>query len=170
MKFDERVYSLILRLYPRRFRIDYGEPMRQAFRDRLRERPRNVWRDVLADSIRAVPRAHWDELTLTHAASYLFFVAAMAFLYRFEIHTDDTGVVVFFMLSTTFLLGCLNPRRAFIWALGPLCAPASDLVNGARGQGTSTTGGFLLLCAFVTAVGVAGAYSGASCRKAFGSR
>lgn len=33
----ERGYTIVLRLYPRHFRRDWGQPMRQAFRDRCRE-------------------------------------------------------------------------------------------------------------------------------------
>ena len=38
-------------------------------------------------------------------ACYGFCVAAGAFLAYFELHTDDTGLEVFFILAITFLLG-----------------------------------------------------------------
>jgi hypothetical protein len=53
----------------------------------------------------------------TTLACYLFCTAADAFLGRYELHTDDTGVEVFFILLATFVLGCWHPRRAWQWAL-----------------------------------------------------
>jgi hypothetical protein len=93
-------------------------------------------------------------------ACYAFCLAAGAFLGRYELHTDDTGVEVFFILLATFVLGCWHPRRAWQWALlvGP-CAPAADWIFKA-GQT-----GLLGITAAVIAFGLVGTYAGVFFRK-----
>ena len=53
----ERVYQLLLRLYPRDFSDDYADEMTRLYRDRVRdEGPTSVWRALLADLIRTAPQ------------------------------------------------------------------------------------------------------------------
>jgi len=94
------------------------------------------------------------------AACYAFCLAAGAFLGRYELHTDDTGVEVFFILLATFVLGCWHPRRAWQWALlvGP-CAPAADLIF------KSGQTGLLGIAVAVIAIGLVGSYAGALLRR-----
>jgi hypothetical protein len=55
-----RMYLYLLRLYPRRFRDEYGPAMRQLFRDRVREEGYwPVWRDVVGELLTSLPREHW---------------------------------------------------------------------------------------------------------------
>ncbi len=97
----------------------------------------------------------------TAIAAYALCLAAGAFLARFELHTDDTGVEVFLILAVTFLLGCLHPRRAWQWALlVGAWIPAADLAFGRQGLR-----GAALLMAFVSAVGFVGSYAGAFARR-----
>lgn len=62
---------------------------------------------------------------LSALAAYLFCAAATTFLMSFERRTDDAGVVTFFILAMTFVLGCIHPRRARLWSLAGLCVPAA---------------------------------------------
>ena len=93
--------------------------------------------------------------------SYGFCLACGAFLGRYELHTDDTGVEVFFILLATFILGCWHPRRAWQWALlvGP-CAPLADLLFKPAQQGLHA------IAAVVIAIGLTGSYAGVLLRKA----
>ena len=93
-------------------------------------------------------------------ACYGFCLAAGAFLGRFELHTDDTGVEVFFILLITFVLGSWHPRHAWQWALlvGP-CAPAADLLFR-----TAQTG-LVWITAAVIAIGLIGSYAGVLLRR-----
>jgi hypothetical protein len=93
-------------------------------------------------------------------ACYAFCLAADAFLGRYELHTDDTGVEVFFILLFTFVLGCWHPRHAWQWAVlvGP-CAPAADLLLR-PGQT-----GLVNVTAAVIAFGLVGSYAGVLLRK-----
>ena len=94
------------------------------------------------------------------AAIYLFCFTASALLARYDLHTDDTGVEVFLILTVTFLLGCLHPRRAWQWALlVGLWIPAAELLFARASAGS------LLVGAFVIAVGLAGSYAGAFARR-----
>ena len=102
-------------------------------------------------------------------AAYLFCLAAGLFLASFELHTDDTGVEVFFILLFTFVLGCWHPRHAWQWALlvGPW-APAADVWQlnfGNTKPALEHTGGLLLVTGVVIALGLAGSYAGALLRK-----
>ena len=57
---SERIYGWLLLLYPAHFRQEYGEAMRQVFRDRLKtENPLVLWAEVLRDLAVSVPREHW---------------------------------------------------------------------------------------------------------------
>lgn len=93
-------------------------------------------------------------------ACYAFCLAAGAFLGRYELHTDDTGVEVFFILLATFVLGCWHPRHAWQWALlvGP-CAPAADWIF------KSGQTGLLGITVAVIAFGLVGSYAGVLLRK-----
>jgi hypothetical protein len=61
---SEKIYALLLRLYPSHFREAYGQEALQLFRDRVRDEkafsPRlRLWLDLLADLIVSVPRQHF---------------------------------------------------------------------------------------------------------------
>lgn len=99
-------------------------------------------------------------MKIAAGAAYLLCAAGMAFLGRFELHTDDTGVEVFFILAITFVLGCLHPRHAWQWAmLVGLSIPAAHVIADRSSRG-------LLLGAFTIAVGLAGSYAGVLVRGA----
>ncbi len=98
----------------------------------------------------------------SNIAAYLFCLAAGAFLGRFELHTDDTGVEVGFLLIATFVLGCWHPRHAWQWAvLVGLWIPAAELVFRRPAVNASS----LAVAAFVLAAGVTGSYLGVLVRK-----
>jgi hypothetical protein len=100
----------------------------------------------------------------TNVGAYLFCLAAGAFLGRFELHPDDTGVEVAFLLLATFILGCWHPRHAWQWAaLVGVWIPAAELVFRRPPVNASS----LLVGAFVLSIGLAGSYLGVLVRKAF---
>lgn len=49
------LYRALVRLYPRAFRMDYGEPMVQLFADRVRDVGAKAWLRALPDLARTVP-------------------------------------------------------------------------------------------------------------------
>jgi len=63
---SEKIYAWLLRLYPGRFRDDYGTSAMQLFGDRFRAergvfRRFRFWLDVLADLAISIPREHWRQ-------------------------------------------------------------------------------------------------------------
>jgi hypothetical protein len=104
-------------------------------------------------------------MKLTNIAAYVLWIAAAAFLMRFELHSDDAGVIAFFILLATCLLGSLHPRRAWQWALlvGP-AVPAADLIFGSPHSPFSLSE-TVKLFVFVVVIGLAGAYLGVLLRK-----
>jgi len=63
---SERIYAWLLKLYPARFRREYGSSATQLFRDRLQAergffRRLRFWLDVIADLAISFPREHWRQ-------------------------------------------------------------------------------------------------------------
>ena len=57
---SERIYALLLRLYPRAFRQRYAQEMMRTFRDRLHHEPAlRLWIDVLEDAVVSIPYRYW---------------------------------------------------------------------------------------------------------------
>lgn len=101
-------------------------------------------------------------MKLTGILAYVFWLPAILFLARYDLHTDDTGIEVGFLLLITFILGSLHPQHSWQWALmvGPVI-PAAELLFGNPPPGAGT----LILLAVVTALGLAGSYAGAGVRR-----
>jgi hypothetical protein len=172
---EERVYGALLRLYPSSFRGEYREPMRQVFRDQLRDagspsKRRRLWAGTIVDLLRSVVALHLEErmrggTSIAPVAACVFGLAAAMFLGRFELHTDDSGVEVFFILLFTFILGCWYPKRAWLVPLLGLSAPLAELFWGRSRPSLNHTTGLALLAGFVVLVGLIGSYSGVLIRK-----
>jgi predicted permease len=62
VKWSERVYRRLLRLYPRDFRDEYGDEMSLLFRERERDGHIRLWLQVLGDLIFHAPKEHWSVL------------------------------------------------------------------------------------------------------------
>jgi len=83
---SEKIYALLLRLYPSHFRVSYGEAALQLFRDRARDEKGffptvRLWLDLLADLAISVPREyrHVPQALLAASASQRL---GGAFLFR----------------------------------------------------------------------------------------
>ena len=170
----ERVYRIFLCLYPAAFRREYREPLAQAFRDELRDagtraKRCRLWANTAIDLARTIPTQHLEKargehMSKTALTAYLFWLACCAFLARFELHTDDTGIEAGLLLLFSFALGCFYPRRAWLWAMLGLSIPAAELIWG-HAQ-FPTQGSQLLVAGFVLGVGAMGSFLGAFLRKA----
>ena len=138
---SERIYRLLLRAYPAAFRRAYGPAMVQLFRDCGRDAVRArggaglpaLWRHTLGDLVRSglrerlTPAAdlappersdpmdrqpRWLRL-LPYPLTVLFGLP----LGYVNLHTDDTQFVALPLLAVCCLLGFLQPRHAWRWAL-----------------------------------------------------
>jgi putative ABC transport system permease protein len=59
MKISERLYGVLLRVYPRDFRDEYGQEMAMLLRDRADGGRLRLWFQVLGDLLFHAPREHW---------------------------------------------------------------------------------------------------------------
>jgi hypothetical protein len=93
------------------------------------------------------------------------------FLVRFDLHTDDTGVLVFLMLATGFLLGAIQPRYAWAWGLllggSIILAEWYNAVFLTPRPSMQSFWSSALVALFVLSISMAGAYAGALIRKVF---
>jgi hypothetical protein len=65
MRFSERIYRLLLKIYPEAYRLRYEQPMAQLFSDQLRAADTRgklvvLWLRTLVDLARSVPARHAD--------------------------------------------------------------------------------------------------------------
>ncbi len=98
----ERVYAVLLRLYPRRFRLEYGDEMLDAFAAMARASTRGgvaFWAFVIADTVRSSARERLDGMRwLATAASGLLITTVAgntaAWAYRYFYHPYFEGVTV----------------------------------------------------------------------------
>ena len=101
---------------------------------------------------------------LTVPVAGLLCAAAMVFLGYFELHTDDTGVEVAALGACAFVLGSLDPRRAWLWpSLVGASIPGAELLFGKR----EIHGGLAGVAAFVLAVSLIAGLTGAFARRMF---
>jgi hypothetical protein len=102
---------------------------------------------------------------VTALAAFALGLAAAIFLGRFELHSDDPSVEVFFILLFTFILGCWFPKRAWLVSLLGLSVPIAELVWGQPRPSLNHTSGLAMLAGFVALIGIVGSYSGVLTRK-----
>ena len=111
---SERFYAWLLRLFPARFRQDYGVSALQLFCDRLQAergfyRRLRFWLDIFTDLAASIPREHWRQ---NRAAS------ATAFTHRGTLaQAISMGLFVLLGWST----GCLGNASPML--LFAACAP-----------------------------------------------
>lgn len=96
---SEKLYALLLRMYPRHFRGAYGDEAMQVFRDRLRDDrgfPARVrlWFDVLADLGRSVPQ-EYRRAARAAAATPVPGMSGVPSFYMLEDEAPRPGTFVF---------------------------------------------------------------------------
>ena len=174
------LYRCLLRLYPSAYARRYREPMEQAFRDQLRaagsRRERfQVIAAALADLARSIPAVYSQERNLPMKSlkphGVALFIVMILFLGRFELHSDDTGMVLFFTLLFAFVLAYLQPAWARLWALVGLCVPLAHIVIRPghvvveRQPAHLSPVDLALIALLMVAVGSAGSFVGSRLRR-----
>ena len=175
MKMHEGLFRLLTRLYPAEFRRQYQHPMQQAFRDHLARagtpaQRAALWIWTLSDLARGVTVEHiesWktERIQTMKIAAYVLFLTILILLGRYELRTDDTGMVVFFILLSAFVLTWMNPERRWLWSLVGWCVPAAEQFWGRPLPGLPDLKSRLLLLAFVTGVGLVGSFAASLLRR-----
>ena len=156
-----KLYRILMVLYPKSFRRNYQGQMEQAFRDQLRDSKdhRRLWLHTLYDLLQSAPALDWEENMQTLAA-FACALAAVLFLGRFELHSDDTGVEVAFVLLFTFILGYWQPKFAWIFSLIGLSIPLAEVVWGAPPMKKAA-----LIGLFVMVISITGSVTGVVARR-----
>lgn len=109
---SEKIYSFFLRLYPARFREEYGDEALQLFRDRSRDERGfflrlRLWLDLLADLAISIPQAYGHIQPELAAASALRGTEGVPSFYVLEEESLRPGALLFGGAATlTSLIAC----------------------------------------------------------------
>jgi len=150
VSWGERVYELVVALYPRRFRHEYGPSLRQVFRELALDRAVPAWRlwlTVLGDLPGSLLREHYENLRGGDMRHGALLGLAMGLIWT-AVDMVNQGVVMddreHAILGAGFLAALVLP-----------CALSGFL--GARRNGTIGTGltAALVTCGVGSALGVA---------------
>lgn len=132
---SDRLYRLLLRLYPAAFYAEFAVPMAQLFHDQLRDASRGgalalwiFWLRTLADLLVTVVREHLERndimrRTVLMAAALLVGLG----IGWIDIHNDEIWAGLLLLLSATFLFGFVEPRTA--WRSGLLIGLGLPLMH-----------------------------------------
>ena len=122
---SERLYRVLLLAYPREHQREYGEPMVQLFRDRMRRdgggfRALIVWVRMIFDFVRSVPRERKEEAMFESVTAKKAFVRSSIFLFR-----SFLGAIILYLItaSVVLMMGIVSLATgwyAFDVASGPL--------------------------------------------------
>jgi hypothetical protein len=131
----KRLYRLLLMLYPREHRAEWGEHMMALFEDQLRDARREgrvpalLWRTLL-DALRTIPREHLDTFPAEQPDPLPWWEVALAItppitlIPYIMIDLSQTAVGLSYGVWAVFLLVLVGDglrRRAFPqWGLAPL--------------------------------------------------
>ena len=99
----ERVYRMLLLLYPRRFRRDYRDPMVQLYRDARRDR-RASWTRLASDVVASAPVQHKEALRTMRTSTKLLVLALVLV----------TGIVAFAAVGGALLALALMLLLAWV--------------------------------------------------------
>jgi hypothetical protein len=132
---SDAVFRFLLKLYPRRFRAEYGDAMRLLFHDRMNAETGfiarlRLWMDLLRDLVISVPREHQRSPRFASAGSEryriseeglremgrnhrrrllsVFFALAVGFLIASFGHANRWQICVVYGLATLFTIALLR--------------------------------------------------------------
>ena len=184
MKFirSERLFGILLHLYPAQHRAEYGDAMAQHFRDMCREAYQcegrrgliKTWIKLVIDTLRNVPVEQWKGIrtggSMRNKTTLVIGLAILGSLFTgyIDSHASEVQATLMVMLPITFVLGFIQPKQAWLWALiVGLSVPLSYLVVLITGAHYSNPppNGFTTLIALVPAF--IGTYCGVVLRKIF---
>jgi Peptidase family S41/N-terminal domain of Peptidase_S41 in eukaryotic IRBP len=143
---SEKIYALLLRLYPSHFREAYGEAARQLLRDRARDEkgffPRlRLWLDLLADLAISAPREYCHVQGALVAASAQRRLDGVPSLFVLEDQSPRPGALFFggvltFLALAGFSLGINHAgsyaAKVAIWSGQPASHATGPRPGGAK--------------------------------------
>jgi len=95
--------------------------------------------------------------------AWVLAAALCLFLARFELHTDDTGVLLGFLIVSGAIVALVDPRRPWLWGL--LLGAAIVLADLSAARFGSPWWSLPAIGAVATAAAMAGAYAAAMVRR-----
>ncbi len=151
---SEKIYALLLRLFPSQFRETYGEDALQLFRDRARDETGlssriRLWFDLLADLVISVPREYFYAEPELIAASGQRFGGTPSFYFLGDNAPRPGALLLGAVLSIAAALtfssllsqgGVYKPRNASARQLRQ-SAPPAHAARQAAGDGNSPATG-----------------------------
>jgi hypothetical protein len=123
---SEKIYGWLLKLYPARFRAEYGAAVMQLFRDRLRAERSifgrfRLWLDVIADLAISIPREHWrPNPAQSTVGGYRLSEEAVTAMWKRSAAAPAVFVVIFGALGLTAAWLGNSPRALLFAAYLPL--------------------------------------------------
>jgi len=152
---SEKIYALLLRLFPSRFRKEYGEESLQLFRDRARDERGftpclRLWFDLLADLAISVPREYFYAEPDLVAASGQRLGATPSFYFMGDESPRPGALLLGAVLSLTALVtfstllsqgAVRKPRNASARQLRQAAPPAHPARQVASDRNSLATGG-----------------------------
>jgi Peptidase family S41/N-terminal domain of Peptidase_S41 in eukaryotic IRBP len=144
---SEKIYALLLRLYPSHFREAYGDEALQLFRDRARDEKGLVagvrlWLDLLADLALSVPGEYFHAQPALSAASAHRRAAGIPSFFVFEDEPHRPGAMLFGGVLTLAALGAISVLNGQGGRYRPLSgwAAQAQRANGGRASGFGHAG------------------------------
>jgi hypothetical protein len=175
----EKVYALLLLAYPAEFRRRFGQEMRQVFRARTRGRSAGqsfrdsarFWTELLADWLTSATQERISSMTKFGITVFIGALAFGLFAAYTDFRNDEVQAPVLVVFVGSFVLGLIQPRSAWRWALLiALSLPLAHWIGPAFGiypRVPATPNNFATLLALIPAF--VGAYSAVAVRWMFGA-
>src|SRR5580704_5044922 len=117
---SEKIYALLLRLFPSHFREAYGEEALQLFRDRARDEKGffpgvRLWLDLLSDLVWSVPREYFHMQPALVGATTLRRLDGMPLFFILEDASPRFGAL---LLGCVFSLAAVGTISVLITQVG----------------------------------------------------
>jgi len=117
---SEKIYALLLRLFPSHFREAYGEEALQLFRDRARDEKGffpgvRLWLDLLSDLVWSVPREYFHMQPALVGATTLRRLDGMPLFFILEDESPRLGAL---LLGSAFSLAAVGTISVLITQVG----------------------------------------------------
>jgi hypothetical protein len=125
VRVSERAFRIALLAYPRDFRESFGDEMAQTFRDLLRDAHAHgpwssggLWARTIGDI--AVSALKERSAEMRRRGYQMICAVALGLAIAWvdsRPHWDDAGITAGMLFLVCALLGAIDPRRAWQWAL-----------------------------------------------------
>ena len=124
MSLPQRIYGLALRVYPFAFRHRYGVEIARVFDEGFRDAQKAGYRSTFHYCVKVVcdllVTAIGERWMASETSSILVAFAAVVcgcYATYVDFHASEVQATLLILLVTSFALGCIKPRRAWLSAM-----------------------------------------------------